>query len=156
VATTFQEDCIVNTLRPVLILLLITCVVSLPSSLRAEEDQSLFVNLTSDETNRAVMAVALATMVLSEEGIPATIFLNVDGVRLADKRMPQKKNAEGNDPQEMLAAFIEAGGTVMICPMCMANVGGMASEDVIDGIALAKADITFPALFQKNATVLSY
>ena len=139
-------------LRPVVFITLLGLLLA-PQAF-AEDEKSLFINLTSDQTDRAVMAIALATMVQADEKIPATIFLNVDGVRIADKRLPQKKNAEGKDPQQMLAAFIEAGGTVFICPMCMTNVGGMSSEDIVTGIALAKPETTFPAMFKDNVTVL--
>lgn len=143
-----------NALRPIVLLAMLTLFLC-PQAF-AEDEKSLFINLTSDETDRAVMAITLATMVLTDEKIPATIFLNVDGVRIADTRMPQKKNVEGKDPQGLLAAFVEAGGTVFICPMCMANVAGMSSENMLPGIALAKPETTFPAMFRENVTVLSY
>lgn len=54
----------------------------------AVNGQKLFVNLTSDEMNRAAMAIGFSSKVLQEKKIPVTIFLNVEGVRLADKSNP--------------------------------------------------------------------
>ena len=121
-----------------------------------EDEQRLFVNLTSDELDRAAMAIGFGTKVLQEKKIPVTIFLNVDGVRLADKNIPQNKYVTGNTPQQMLQKFMESGGRVIICPMCMKNVGGMGKDDLIEGVEMGGPQVTWPALFDEYVTVLSY
>ena len=119
----------------------------------SDADQKLFVNLTSDEMNRAAMAIGFSTKVVTEKKIPVTIFLNVDGVRIADKSIPEHKHANGKSLKEMLAGFMKAGGRVLVCPMCMKNVGGLSKDGLIDGVEVGG---TIPALFADGTTVLSY
>ena len=68
----------------------------------AEAGKKLFINLTSDDGPRAAMAIGFGTKVLQEKKIPVTIFLNVEGVRLANKNISQCKA-----PQEQLRSFLE-------------------------------------------------
>ena len=119
----------------------------------ADSNQKLFVNLTSDEMNRASMAIGFSTKILQEKKIPVTIFLNVEGVRLADKSIPEHKHANGKSLKEMLAGFMKAGGRVLVCPMCMENVGGLSKDGLIEGVEVGG---TGPALFADGTTVLSY
>ena len=122
-------------------------------ALSAENDKKLFVSLTSDDLDRAAMAVGISNKVLSSEKIPVTIFLSAQGVRWADKNIPQNRYVNGKTIPEMLQAFMKSGGQVIICKMCMKNVGGLKKEEVIEGI---KFSGTLPALFADNTTVLSY
>ena len=122
----------------------------------ADDGQKLFVNLTSDAINRAAMAIGLSTKVRSQKKVPVTIFLNVDAVRIADKNIPGHRHANGKTLKEMLTGFIEAGGRVIICPMCMEMVGGLKEDELIEGVEVGGPDITWPALFAEGTTVLSY
>jgi len=119
----------------------------------AEAEKKLFVSLTTDDLDRAAMAVGISNKVLSTEKIPVTIFLSAQGVRWADKNIPQNRYANGKTIPEMLQGFMKSGGQVIICKMCMKNVGGMKKEEVLEGI---KFSGTLPALFADNTTVLSY
>lgn len=123
-------------------------------TLAADSKNSLFINLSSDEINRAAMAVNLANKVLKEKQIPVTIWLNVEGVRLADINIPQSTYVNGKTVREMLQAFMKDGGKVIICPMCMKNVGGLDPDmDLLEGVTTEGA---LTALFAENVTVLSY
>jgi sulfur relay (sulfurtransferase) complex TusBCD TusD component (DsrE family) len=126
------------------------------SSARADEGEKLFINLTSDEIKRAGMAIGFAHRILEERKIPVTIFLNVEGVRLADTSVPQAAYPDGKTPAEMLRAFIADGGTVIACPMCMKNVGGTEPGQLLDGVQAGGPDVTWPALFAPGTRVLSY
>lgn len=119
-------------------------------------EESLFVNLTSDELGRATMAVNFAHTTLKTRNIPVTIFLNVEGVRLADTTIPQHVHVTGQTVQEKLQNFMADGGMVIICPFCMQNVGGMTEEDLMAGVLLGSPPLTQGALFADNVTVLSY
>jgi len=121
--------------------------------LSADTGQKLFVSLTTDDLDRAAMAVGISTKVLSTKKIPVTIFLSAQGVRWADKNIPQNRYVNGKTIPEMLHAFIKSGGQVIICKMCMKNVGGLKQEEVIEGIKFSGA---IPALFADNTRVLSY
>jgi predicted peroxiredoxin len=54
---------------------------------------------------------------------------------------------------EMLQGFMKSGGQVILCKMCMKNIGGIKQEEVIDGV---KFTGTLSALFADNTTVLTY
>lgn len=123
-------------------------------ALSSENDEKkLFVSLTTDDLDRAAMAVGIGNKVLSTEKIPVTIFLSAQGVRLADKTIPQNVHVSGKTIPEMFQAFIKNGGRIIICKMCMNNVGGMKKEDVMNGIEFSGA---IEALFADNTRVLSY
>lgn len=118
-----------------------------------DDDKKLFVNLISDDLDRAAMAVSISNKVLSTEKIPVTILLSAQAVRWVDKNIPQNKYVNGKTIPEMLQGFMKSGGQVILCQMCMTNVGGMKKEDVIDGV---KFTGTLSALFADNTTVLTY
>ena len=142
-------------LRVALLLVLIVVVLA-PSAGAADTQTSLFVNLTSDELNRAAMAIGLATRVRTEAAVPVTIFLNVEGVNLADGRRPQHQHASGQTVHQMLANFVAAGGKLVVCPMCLEHVGGMTPADLVDGCVLGGSDHGMPELLADGARVLSY
>jgi len=123
------------------------------TTLADDDDKKLFVNLISDDLDRAAMAVSISNKVLSTEKIQVTIFLSAQGVRWADKNIPQNKYVNGKTIPEMLQGFMKSGGQVIICKMCMENIGGIKKEDVIDGV---KFSGTLSALFADDTTVLTY
>ncbi len=137
------------------VIVLVGCLLALATMVRAS-DQGLFINLTSDEINRAAMAIFLADRSLEEKGASVAIFLNVEGIRLADKHLPRHRHAKGKTTTEMLHEFMNKGGQVFACPMCMANVGGMSPDDLIEGVKVADMDGVWEALFGKDVRVLSY
>ena len=118
-----------------------------------DDDKKLFVNLISDDLDRAAMAVSISNKVLSTEDIKVTIFLSAQGVRWVDKTIPQNRYVNGKTIPEMLQGFMKSGGQVILCKMCMENVGGIKQEDVIDGVKFSGA---ISALFADDTTVLTY
>jgi predicted peroxiredoxin len=129
----------------------------LPAATRSSDGkESLFVNLTSDEIHRVAMALTFAERVRTERDIPVTVFLNVDGARLADPEEPQPCYADGRTPQRMIRSFLEAGGTVVLCPMCMKNVAGLEADEILEGIVLGTPENTLDAMFAEGARVMSY
>ena len=106
--------------------------------------------------NRAAMAINFSTRIRTQKQIPVTIFLNVDGVRLVNRHIPSSTHVSGKTLQEMLVVFMAAGGKVLACPMCMKNVGGMKKADLLEGVVVGGSDVTWPALFAEDTTVLSY
>jgi sulfur relay (sulfurtransferase) complex TusBCD TusD component (DsrE family) len=116
----------------------------------------LFVNLSTDDMDTAAMAIGFSTKVIKNTGKPATIFLNVRGARLADINIPQSVHKSGSTVQEMLQVFMDEGGTVLLCPVCMKNVAGLAEDEVLPGVIIGKPEYVYGALFAENATVLSY
>ncbi|MCK4674400.1 MAG: DsrE family protein [Gammaproteobacteria bacterium] len=123
------------------------------TGLAAEVEKKLFVNLISDDLDRAAMAVSFSNKVLSTGKIPVTIFLSAQGVRWVDKTIPQNSYVNGKTIPEMLQGFMKSGGQVILCKMCMNNVGGIKEDEVIEGVKFSGA---LSALFADNTTVLTY
>ena len=123
------------------------------TSVFADDDQKLFVNLTSDEINRATMAIEFSTKALTKEKVPVTIFLSVEGVRLVDMNLPEHRHANGKSLKEMLSEFIEQGGRVIACGMCMRNVGGIKKNEMMEGVESAGG---MTALLADDTTVITY
>ncbi|MGB5873980.1 MAG: DsrE family protein [Bacteroidota bacterium] len=142
--------------RRLLLVCLTLVVVTLPLLGQVNPKKSLFVNLTSDEVSRATMAISVAHRVLTEKKIPVTIWLNVDGVRLVDKDLIQNMYGDARTPLEKLQTFMFDGGKVLICPMCLKNVGGMEKSDIPKGVELSDMDIFWTTLFADDVRVLSY
>lgn len=115
----------------------------------------LFVNLASDEVARAGMALELSRNLLAG-GHAVTVFLNVDGVRIAATNIPQATNGiTGKTLQQALKDFIGAGGKVIVCPMCLRQAG-LTAEDLIEGAVLGRPELTLPALMDPQTRVISY
>jgi len=129
------------------------CLFASNGVLAADNDQKLFVNLTSDEINRATMAIVFSTRVLTEMSIPVTIHLTVEGTRIADENIPEKTNANGDSLKELLSRFMDRGGRVFVCGMCMKNIGGINEDELIDGVQIEGG---MSAIFEPGTTVVSY
>jgi predicted peroxiredoxin len=121
-----------------------------------ELKDGLFINLSTDDIDRAAMAVGFATKILNNTDKPVTIFMNVEGVRLVDTNIPQNVHKSGKTIGEMLQKFMDDGGVALVCPVCMVNVGGMVEDDIMDGVIIGTPEYTWSALFAENVTVLSY
>lgn len=117
--------------------------------------KQLFINLTTQDTIRAGMAIEFSTKVMKMKQMPATIFLNARAVGIAQKGQESPMHASGATLQEMLKGFMAKGGTVYICPMCMKNVGKFKADQVIPGVTIAGKD-TLDALFADGTKVMSY
>ncbi len=144
------------TVKRVSVWILVFILAATGTALGQDAGKSLFVNLTSNEMNRAAMAITFGNRIRMKKQIPVTIFLNVDGVRLVNRHIPGSTHVSGKTLQQMLTGFMAAGGRVIACPMCMKNVGGMTQADLLDGVLIGSSDVTWPALFADNATVLNY
>lgn len=125
---------------------------------RSAEDlaSGLFVNITTDDLNRSAMAISFATRVLNQTDKPVTLFFNVEGVRLLDTTIPEQTYSNGLTPRDMIQTFMDDGGVVLICPMCLKNVGGMEEDEIMEGVLIGGPDYTWEAMFAEDVTVLSY
>jgi sulfur relay (sulfurtransferase) complex TusBCD TusD component (DsrE family) len=122
----------------------------------AAESGGLFVNLTTDDTWSASMAISLAHNALRNGYQPVTIFLNVRGVYLADRgRLPATAGNSDLNIHERLQAFIADGGRVIACPGC-SREAGLTQEDFIEGVVLGEQGGALPLLFAPNTVTISY
>jgi sulfur relay (sulfurtransferase) complex TusBCD TusD component (DsrE family) len=138
--------------KMLLTLAVLMTLVSLPATAEtpAALPGSLFVNLTTDEGHRANMALKFSTDVL-DRGHPVAIWLNDRGVFLATKAHAEKFAAQ----QKTLAALMQRGTPVIVCPFCMKHYG-VAETDLIDGAKVGNPDLTGGYLFKPGATTLSW
>jgi len=109
----------------------------------------LFVNLTTDQGHRSLMAVQFSSKMMAK-GHPLTIYLNDKGVLLASKKF-----ARYSDVQSKLNDAIKNGAKVYICPVCMQEYG-VEGEDLLSGLIIGNADLLNQALFADNTKTMSW
>jgi sulfur relay (sulfurtransferase) complex TusBCD TusD component (DsrE family) len=113
-------------------------------------DSPLFINMTSNDPHRALMAIGFGRSQM-QRGHPLTIFLNDHGVLVASK-----KNAEAfAEHQAILAEVAAAGATVLVCPTC-SKAFGVPVEDFCQGARLGNPELTGGALFKDGTVTLSW
>lgn len=125
---------------------------------RKPEDlkDGLFINLTTDDLDRAAMAIMFGTKIRETTGKPVTIFINTQGVRLVDVNIAPNTHKSGSTVPQMLQMFMSKGGVALLCPNCMKNVGGMSEKDILPGMIIASPEYTNAALFADNVRVMSW
>ncbi len=135
------------------VLLLLSFVAAAPVS--ADEQKTIFYNVTTDEAWAAGMALGQASKAL-ESGYKVVIFLNVRGVFIASKSFATDTNGlVGMSLQDMLKAAMDKGAQAIICPMCMGKAG-MTMDDVVDGVVKGGPDVTMKAMTADDTVVISY
>jgi len=107
---------------------------------------SLFVNMTTDEPHRAKMAIVFARR-QQELQHPVTIFLNDKGVLVGAKANAEKFKEQ----QALLSEIMQAGGNVVICPMCMEHYG-VDKEGILQGVQIGNPKLTGKLLFGDDDT----
>lgn len=115
----------------------------------------MLTSVTTNDVNRAAMAIKFTHNAMKSQGVQATLFFNVEGVYLVDKNKPSPMYPNGQSLKQMLEAFMADGGRVIACPMCMKNVGGMTNADLMPGV-IAQKGAGMNAMFEPDTLVLSY
>jgi len=115
----------------------------------------LLVNLSSGDDNldKASVAFVVANAGLAGEQETA-VFLTVEAVKLAQQGFADSlPTAEGFKPlKELIASFVEGGGTIWVCPPC-ANVRGVAEDQLIANATFAGGAKVVEFLSQGAGTV---
>jgi sulfur relay (sulfurtransferase) complex TusBCD TusD component (DsrE family) len=138
-----------NTLRCILaVLVLCGSLATLPAS--AEDNDPLFVNLTTDEAFRTMMAMRFSKS-LFERGHPLTIFLNDKGILLASKAHETRYA----DQQKLLFELLGKGAVVIACPQCLKQFD-IPESDLLAGIQVGSPSLTGGALFKDGTQTLSW
>lgn len=125
-------------------------VVNIGMSVVADNNDPLFINLTTDNSHRADMAISFGNNQL-KRGHPLTIFLNDKGVFIGSK----ENSAKFVEQQKMLGELMNKGATLLICRMCMKHYD-VKETDLLPGLKMSNPDITGNALFQDNTKTLSW
>lgn len=131
-------------------LAVIAALTSLSLSTLAGVNDPLFVNLSTDETHRASMAINFGKH-HSANGHPLTIFLNDKAVMLGVKAGSTKFA----DQQQALIEVISSGALVIMCPMCLKQAG-FTEADLITGVKLGSPKVTGDALFKDGTKTISW
>ncbi|BBD06956.1 DsrE family protein [Desulfovibrio ferrophilus] len=137
-----------------LVMALILAFAITPTALAASPKR-MVASVTTADLNRAAMAIKFTHSAMKQQNVTATLFFNVDGVRLVNKNIPSPTYPNGETIHSMIAKFIEDGGAVLACPMCMKNVGGMTTVDLLPGVQ-SQPGAGQKAMFAEDTLVLSY
>jgi predicted peroxiredoxin len=110
----------------------------------------LFINLTTDDSHRALMGIGFGKAQL-ERGHPLSIFINDKAVLVASKANSEKYTEQ----QKELSEILKNGGVVLICPMCMKKFG-IKESDLLNGIKIGNPKLTGDALFRNNTKTMAW
>ena len=109
----------------------------------------LFINLTSLEPQRVALANFIGTT-QAEAGVPVTMLLSIDAVRIANKNAPlfavQRADLEHS---------IKSGVRVIVNPRSM-MYHGMTDADLIDGVQKGNPKLLREALIVPNTSTLTW
>lgn len=108
----------------------------------------------TDDIHAASMALKIAGG-LAKQGQVVELFVDLEGVRLADSRQPDSLRwMDSPSIKDLYAAFIEAGGRIVVCPHCAASAG-IQEDDLRDGARIAK-DGEIVRLLSQAERVIDY
>ena len=132
---------------------------SQPGQAEQDRPRGLFVNLTTDDTWSAAKAIMFAHQKSLKNGHDTAIWLNVRAVYLADKKRPSHVHGlmadKGMSIQDMLAAFIADGGTVIMCGAC-SKAAGLTQADYIDGVTMGSWSVVDGWLCREGMQTLAW
>jgi predicted peroxiredoxin len=124
------------------------------------KSQSIVVHLShsTNDLHRATMAFDLA-ITLQGAGANVTMFMDLEGVRIMDKNLPQDLTwgfgAQKNSIQQLLQNYVEAGGKVLLCPHC-AQAAGLSDSMLLSEAKIAKGPEEVARLFLNADKVIDY
>jgi predicted peroxiredoxin len=76
-----------------------------------------------DDPDRATVAFVVANAAVAS-GQETMVFLSIEGVRLAVAGTADAIHEEGFQPlKDLMASFVEAGGTILVCSPCFKKRG---------------------------------
>jgi sulfur relay (sulfurtransferase) complex TusBCD TusD component (DsrE family) len=122
----------------------------------ADAAPGLFINLTTDDTWSAAMALSFAQQALDNDYEPVTVWLNVRAVYLADSnRPPHTHGMLDSNMHQMMRQFMQNGGRILACPTCT-EAAGLTPDDYIDGVEMGEPSIVLPLLSDENTQTLAW
>ena len=110
----------------------------------------LVYHLSSDEPWRATVAISDATTML-KLGHNVTLLLSIEGVQIGVKHLHHYLGLDMLTTK--VTNFIDDGGRVIICEVCL-RIAGYNNSDIIDRAIIGKPDIMSNLL--SKATVIDY
>lgn len=110
----------------------------------------MFINLSSVDPHRAALAMFIATS-QAEAGVPVSLLLTIDAVRLAVKTPHPTLGAERAD----LENAMKSGVRVIVNPRSM-MYHGIADADLMDGVNKGNPKLLRETLSLPNTVTLSW
>ena len=131
-------------------ILLLPCLSLFAISSYASNLDPLFLSLSSDEPQRASMALNFGKH-HAANGHALSVFLSDKGVYLGVKAGASSHSEQ----QKLLLEMIASGSAIIMCPPCLRHYG-FTEADLLPGIKLGGAKVTGEALFKPNTKTLSW
>jgi predicted peroxiredoxin len=106
-------------------LLVVLSFSSLAASAERDDGEKIVVHLSQfgNDLHAVSMALKLGTA-MQEAGSYVTLFVDLEGVRVADSRQPQHLRwGDGAPIEELYNGFVESGAKILVCPHCAAAAG---------------------------------
>lgn len=110
----------------------------------------MFINLSSVDPHRAALAMFIATS-QAEAGVPVTVLLTVDAVRIAVKTPHQSLAGERAD----LDNAMKSGVKVIVNPRSL-MYHGISDADLMDGVQKGNPKLLRETLSLPNTVTLSW
>jgi len=95
---------------------------------------------STDDLHAAFMALKLAR-VMRSKGANVHLFVDLEGARVADKRVPGSLGWGSGDAtlEQLYGALVKAGGKVLVCPHC-AQAAGLDEANLRTGARIGTVD----------------
>lgn len=124
------------------------------SSPAVAQDKNVVVHIGkfSEDLHSVTMGLSLANM-LQKEGAQVTVFLDREGVRLADQTQKALAYAD-SDAESLYEEFVDEGGEVVVCPHC-AELAGVEESQLRDGSMFGTSD-SIASMFMDADLVIDY
>ncbi len=106
----------------------------------------------TNDLHSAHMAMKIGTNLL-QHNAKVTLFLDREGVRIADNRIPwETLTWAGNYIASDFDEFVSAGGKVVVCPGC-AGDAGITEADLRSGAVMGNPDTVADAILMADKIV---
>lgn len=133
-----EERNLNRTLRKLTTMFSLLVLANMHAAVGAESAKSTVIHLShfSDNLHATNMALKLSNAV-QKRNVPVVLFLDLEGVRLADKRQPQNLRWGNSEPvSTYFDAFVKGGGKIFVCPHC-APASGLDSKNLRDNARIS-------------------
>ncbi|MDX2426705.1 MAG: hypothetical protein QNK15_10695 [Cycloclasticus sp.] len=137
-----------------LILIAIVLGLAFVSGTASAKPKGVFIDLSSPDIFKIHRAFTVGTMLRTSQDVPVTVYMSLGTTPFTDKDYPIAKmlSLRGQNVHQHMEAFMEAGGKIMVCAMCL---GGHAvnTADLLPGVT---AGMPGKLMMAKGVKLLSY
>jgi predicted peroxiredoxin len=118
------------------------------------ETKGVFIDLSSADIFKIHRAFAVGTMLRNMHKVPVTVYVSLAVTPYVDKDYPvaQMLALRGQNVHKHMTDFMEAGGKIMVCAMCLGG-HGLTEADLLPGIT---AGMPGKLILADDVKLLSY